>query len=125
MNYFEFGNLCFDIPCSEQNIILIISAKSEHKDFQEFINCAVEKWYEEGFSGITLSELKAQIINTTISDEDKQYMFQMIKGMSKRVHIELEEIENIITVFESEWNDYNIAFETKHCRYYFNWLTTA
>ena len=36
-----------------------------------------------------------------------------------------EEIENIITVFESEWNDYTIAFETKHCRYYLNWMTTA
>lgn len=131
MNYFQFGNLCFNISCSEQIIILMVSAKSEHKDLQEFINCAVEKdykenyYYEESCDWITLPELKAQIINTPISDKDKQYMFQMIEGMSKRVHIELEEIENIITVFESEWNDYTIAFETKHCRYYFNWITTA
>lgn len=127
MNYFTFDRLCFNISNSEQFIILMISAKSEHKDFKEFINCAVERWYEENLCniGITLSELKAQIINTPISDEDKQCMFQMIEGMNERVHIQFEEIENIITVFESEWNDYTIAFETKHCRYYFNWMTTA
>lgn len=127
MNYFTFDSLCFNIPNSEQFIILIISAKSEHKDFKEFINCAVERWYEENLCniGITLSELKAQIINIPISDEDNQCMFQMIEGMNERVHIKFEEIENIITVFESEWNDYTIAFETKHCRYYFNWMTTA
>lgn len=127
MNYFTFDNLCFNIPYSEQIIILMISVKSEHKDFKEFINCAVERWYEENSCniGITLSELKAQIINTPISNEDKQYMFQMIEGMNERIHIKFEEIENIITVFESEWNDYTIAFETKHCRYYFNWITTA
>lgn len=127
MNFFTFDSLCFNIPYSEQVIILMISAKSEHKDFKEFINCAIERWYEENLCniGITLSELKTQIINTPISNEDKQCMFQMIEGMNERVHIQFEEIENIITVFESEWNDYTIAFETKHCRYYFNWMTTA
>lgn len=127
MNYFTFDRLCFNISNSEQFIILMISAKSEHKDFKEFVNCAVERWYKENLCniGITLSELKAQIINIPISDKDKQCMFQMIEGMNERVHIQFEEIENIITVFESEWNDYTIAFETKHCRYYFNWMTTA
>ena len=127
MNYFTFDSLFFNISNSEQFIILMISAKSEHKDFKEFINRAVERWYEENLCniGIALSELKAQIINIPISNEDKQCMFQIIEGMNKRVHIQFEEIENIITVFESEWNDYTIAFETKHCRYYFNWMTSA
>lgn len=127
MNYFTFDNLCFNISNSEQVIILMISAKSEHRDFKEFINRAVERWYEENLCniGIALSELKAQIINIPISNEDKQCMFQIIEGMNERVHIQFEEIENIVTVFESEWNDYTIAFETKHCRYYFNWMTTA
>lgn len=127
MNYFTFDNLCFNISNSEQVIILMISAKSEHKDFKEFINRAVERLYEEKLCniGIALSELKAQIINIPISNEDKQCMFQIIEGMNERVHIQFEEIENIITVFESEWNDYTIAFETKHCRYYLNWMTTA
>lgn len=103
------------------------SAKSEHRDFKEFINRAVERWYEEKLCniGIALSELKAQIINIPISNEDKQCMFQIIEGMNERVHIQFEEIENIITVFESEWNDCTYAFETKNCRYYFNWMTTA
>ena len=81
----------------------MISAKSEHKDFKEFINRAVERWYEENLCniGIALSELKAQIINIPISNEDKQCMFQIIEGMNERVHIQFEEIENIITVFES------------------------
>lgn len=127
MNYFTFDNLCFNISNSEQVIILMISAKSEHRDFKEFINRAVERWYEEKLCniGIALSELKAQIINIPISNEDKQCMFQIIEGMNERVHIQFEEIENIVTVFESEWNDYTIAFETKHCRYYLNWITTA
>lgn len=127
MNYFTFDSLCFNISNSEQVIILMISAKSELKSFQEFINCAVERWYEENLCniGIALSELKAQIINIPISNEDKQCMFQIIEGMNERVHIQFEEIENIITVFESGWNDYTIAFETKHCRYYLNWMTTA
>lgn len=105
----------------------MISAKSEHRDFKEFINRAVERWYEENLYniGIALSELKAQIINIPISDEDKQCMFQMIEVMNERVHIQFEEIENIITVFESEWNDCTYAFETKNCRYYLNWMTTA
>lgn len=105
----------------------MISTKSEHRDFKEFINRAVERWYEEKLCniGIALSKLKAQIINIPISNEDKQCMFQMIESMNERVHIQFEEIENIITVFESEWNDYTIAFETKHCRYYLNWMTTA
>jgi hypothetical protein len=52
-------------------------------------------------------------------------MFQIIEGMNERVHIQFEEIENIITLFESEWNDCTYAFETKNCRYYLNWMTTA
>lgn len=105
----------------------MISAKSEHRDFIEFINRAVERWYEENLCniGIALSELKAQIINIPISNEDKQCMFQIIECMNERVHIQFEEIENIITVFESEWNDCTYSFETKNCRYYFNWMTTA
>lgn len=127
MNYFTFDSLCFNISNSEQVIILMISAKSEHKDFKEFINRAVERLYEENLCniGIALSELKAQIINIPISNQDKQCMFQIIEGMNERVHIQFEEIENIITVFESEWNDCTYAFETKNCRYYLNWMTTA
>lgn len=127
MNYFEFDNLCFNNPYSEQIIVLMISAKSEHKDFKEFINCAVERWYEKGFYniGTTLSELKAKITNTPISDEDKQFMFRIIEYMNERVHIELEEIENIVVVLENGINEFFVAFETKYCRYYFYWITTA
>lgn len=39
----------------------MISTKSEHRDFKEFINRAVERLYEENLCniGIALSELKA------------------------------------------------------------------
>lgn len=131
MNYFEFDSHCFNISCSEQGIILIVSAKCEHKSFQKFINCAVENYYDKNYiyegsyAWITLPELKAQIINIPASEADKKNFFQLIEGMNKRIYIELEEIENIVTVFEKEWNDCTYAFETKNCRYYFNWITTA
>lgn len=131
MNYFEFGNLCFNVSCSEQSIILMVSAKSEHKDLQEFIDCAVERYYEknyyyeESYNWITLPELKTQIINIPASEKDKQYIFEMLEGMNKKIQIEFEEIENMVAVFKNKWNDYTYAFETKYCRYYFNWITTA
>lgn len=33
----------------------MISAKSEHRDFKEFINRAVERWYEENLYNIGIA----------------------------------------------------------------------
>lgn len=125
MNYFEFENLCFNIPDSKQYISLLIASKSEHCTFQEFIKAAIKKDFEEYITieTISLSELYEQIINVPASDKDKQYMFKMIEAMNEKIEIEFEEIENMVVVFKNEENDYTFAFETKYCRYYFHWIT--
>lgn len=127
MNCFEFENLCFNVPNSEQYISLLLASKSEHSTFQEFIKAAIKKDFEEyiAIETISLSVLYEQIINIPASDKDRQYMFEIIEAMNKKIEIEFEEIENMVAVFKNEWNDYTFAFETKYCRYYFHWITLA
>ena len=38
---FEFGNLCFNSPASEQSIIMVIASPSEFSSLDKFITAAL------------------------------------------------------------------------------------
>lgn len=120
MNLFSFGCYCFNMPGSEQAVDLALSSKTEYNTFPDFIDAALHVFYKGH-----IENLRKDIINETASENDKKMLIKLLDGMNEKVEIQLEEIVNMVKVFELQWNEIVYAFETKYNYYFFAWYTTV
>lgn len=125
MNYFGFGNLCFNVPSSEQMIDIVIGSKSEANSLEDFIDKAAEYLCCEIFPGESPETLFPQIINKPAGEKGERLIQEFQAEMNKSVELKFEEITSIVYVTEPRWNNYDLAFETKNSYVLFSWSTSA
>lgn len=124
MNYFGFGNLCFNVPTSEQYIDIVTGSRSEADSLEDFIGKAVSYICAEVYMESPESVF-SKIINCSAADKGKELISEFLNEMNQSVELKLEEITSIVYVTEPRWNNYDLAFETKNSYVLFSWSTSA
>ena len=67
---FEFGNLCFNSPASEQSIIMVIASPSEFSSLDKFITAALTFLETDGELYGKRTVLYKERVNLPASNED-------------------------------------------------------
>lgn len=124
MNYFGFGNKCFNVPSSEQFVDIVTGSKSEADSLEDFIEKAVDYLCANIY--VDRREIVfPNIVNLPAADKGKELILEFLDEMNQSVELLFEEITSIVYVTEPRWNNYDLAFETENSYVFFSWGTTA
>ena len=75
---FEFGNLCFNSPASEQSIIMVIASPSEFSSLDKFITAALTFLETDGELYGKRTVLYKERVNLPASNEDITFITEKI-----------------------------------------------
>lgn len=82
---FEFGNLCFNSPASEQSIIMVIASPSEFSSLDKFITAALTFLETDGELYGKRTVLYKERVNLPASNEDITFITEKTNEMNLRV----------------------------------------
>lgn len=85
---FEFGNLCFNSPASEQSIIMVIASPSEFSSLDKFITAALTFLETDGELYGKRTVLYKERVNLPASNEDKERQKKIAQGHAQDDHEE-------------------------------------
>ena len=83
----DFGNLCFNVGTSEQNILVVAAPKHTFSSLDDFITAALkflesdERFYDNW------TELYKNRTNLPASDDDLAWMKSRLEEMNRRINI--------------------------------------
>ena len=80
---FEFGNLCFNSPASEQSIIMVIASPSEFSSLDKFITAALTFLETDGELYGKRTVLYKERVNLPASNEDITFITEKINEKIK------------------------------------------
>ena len=114
---FEFGNLCFNSPASEQSIIMVIASPSEFSSLDKF------KTDGELYGKRTV--LYKERVNLPASNEDITFITEKINEMNLRVKIVFQPVKKAVNLLPPKWNQVTMCLETEHDYIFYSWVTTV
>ena len=125
MNVFEFGQLSFNAPYSEMNIIFSIASKEEYESLLDFVYDAARKSWCYCETDEFIQEQLKQIHIKPAAERGRKDILGLISLMNTKINIRLEEMQNICQVYEPHWNDEAYTFESDYNYFLFLWTTSA
>ena len=121
----DFGNLCFNVEASEQNILVVIDCKNVFSSLDEFITAAFNFLEsDERFCG-NWTEIYKNCTNLPASDDDIAYMKSRLEEMNQSVNILYGPIIKAVNVIPPKWNDISLGLETIDEYILYLWGTSA
>lgn len=121
----EFGNLCFNVTSSEQNILMVISPKNIFSSLDEFITEAFVFLESDSRFCSNWTEMYKNPTNVPASDDDITWMKSRLEEMNQRVSILYEPVIKAVNVLPPKWNDVTLALETKGEYILYLWGTSV
>lgn len=127
MTYIELGSNAIGSPDIEAYINIVIAAKSEANDLEDFIAKTADYFVNVRGWKETIRELFAENEHTPATEECKEQIAADMEQMKKNAYsyIAFEEIKKAVHVMKPEWNDTDYAIETENFYIYYEWGTTA
>ena len=122
---FEFGNLCFNSPASEQSIIMVIASLSEFSSLDKFITAALAFLETDEELCGNWTELYKDRVNLPASDKDIAFIAEQIDEMNLRVRILFQPVKKAVNILPPKWNQVTMCLETEHDYMFYSWVTTA
>lgn len=122
---FEFGNLCFNSPASEQRIIMVIASLSEFSSLDKFITAALTFLETDEDLCDSWTELYKERVNLPASDEDIAFITERTHAMNLRVKIRFQPVKKAVNILPPKWNQVTMCLETEHDYIFYSWVTTA
>ena len=122
---FEFGNLCFNSPASEQRIIMVIASLSEFSSLDKFITAALTFLETDEDLCDSWTELYKERVNLPASDEDIAFITERTNAMDLRVKIRFQPVKKAVNILPPKWNQVTMCLETEHDYIFYSWVTTA
>ena len=122
---FEFGNLCFNSPASEQSIIMAIASLSEFSSLDKFITAALTFLETDEDLCDSWTELYKERVNLPASDEDIAFITERTNAMDLRVKIRFQPVKKAVNILPPKWNQVTMCLETEHDYIFYSWVTTA
>ncbi|WP_300714884.1 hypothetical protein [uncultured Acetatifactor sp.] len=122
---FDFGNKCFNISASEQDILLVVASQKEFSSLDDFITAALkflesdERFYDNW------TEMYENRINSPAPADDVSWMESRFNEMNERVHILYEPIVNAVHVIPPAWNNITLGLETENEYILYLWGTSV
>lgn len=105
----DFGNLCFNVGASEQDILVVVASKNIFSSLDDFITAALiflesdERFYDNW------TERYKNRTNLPASDDDIVWMKSRLKEMNQRVNILCEPTIKAVNVIPPKWNDITLV----------------
>lgn len=121
----HFGNFCFNIPSSEQSIIIVIAPKREYLSLDEFISKALKFLESDGEFFDNWTEMYKNRSYSPVTEEEMIWMKSRIEEMNKRIAILHQPIIKAVHIIPPEWNDITFGLETKTEYIFYLWGTSA
>lgn len=122
---FEFGNLCFNSPASEQSIIMVITSPPEFSSLDKFIKAALTFLETDGEFYDQWTELYKERVNLPASNEDITFITEKINEMNLRVKILFQPVKKAVNLLLPKWNQVAMCLETEHNYIFYSWVTTV
>lgn len=122
---FEFGNLCFNSPASEQSIIIVTASLSDFSSLDEFITAALTFLETDEDLCDNWTELYKDRVNLPASDEDIVFITERTNAMDLRVKIRFQPVKKAVNILPPKWNQVTMCLETEHDYIFYSWVTTA
>ena len=121
----DFGNLCFNVGVSEQNILIVVAPQNEFSSLDDFITATLKFLESDGEFHDNWTERYINRTNLPASDDDIAWMKSRLNDMNKRVNILYEPIIKAVNVIPPKWNDITLGLETKSEYIFYLWSTSA
>lgn len=121
----DFGNGCFHISASEQNILIVVASQHEFSSLDDFITAALkflesdERFYDNW------TERYKNRTNSPASANDISWMKSRLDEMNKCVDILYEPVLNAVNVIPPEWNHITLGLETENEYILYLWGTSV
>ena len=121
----DFGNLCFNVGVSEQNILIVVAPQNEFLSLDDFITEALkflesdENFYDHW------TEMYKNRTNLPASSDDIAWMKSRLDEMNKNVKILYEPVIKAVNLFPPKWHDITLGLETKNEYILYLWGTSA
>ncbi|MDB7953730.1 hypothetical protein [Flavonifractor plautii] len=122
---FEFGNLCFNSPASEQSIIMVIASPSEFSSLDKFIRAALTFLETDGELYGKRTVLYKERVNLPASNEDITFITEKTNEMNLRVKIVFQPVKKAVNLLPPKWNQVTMCLETEHDYIFYSWVTTV
>lgn len=121
----DFGNLCFNVGVSEQNILIVVAPQKEFTSLDDFITAALTFLESDEEFCDNWTEMYKNRTNLPASADDIAWMKSRLDEMNKRVKILCEPVIKAVNVIPPEWNDITLGLETKSEYILYLWGTSA
>ena len=121
----DFGNLCFNVGVSEQNILIVVAPKNEFLSLDDFITAALEFLESDGDFYGNWTEIYKNRTNLPTSADDVAWMKSRLDEMNKCVKILYEPVIKAVNVIPPKWNNIALGLETKNEYILYLWGTSA
>ena len=125
MLFFSFGNLAFNVQCSEQTIDMVVDIKSKYRTVDDFMSAGIKYLDESAYPGVGIA-IEYDGISLEIGEYD-EIVSRWIDGLNERVEVRIENIRNIFRINRMVDNPYvdEYIIETDDEFIMFLWATTA
>ena len=121
----DFGNLCFNIGVSEQNILIVIAPQNDILSLADFIPAALKFLESDGEFYDNWTEMYKNRTNLPASADDIDRMKSSLDEMNKHVKILYEPVVKAVNVIPPKWNNISLGIETKSEYILYLWGTSA
>lgn len=121
----DFGNLCFNVDVSEQNILIVVAPKNEFVSLDDFITEALKFLESDENFYDYWTEIYKNRINLPASADDIAWMKSKLDEMNKNVNILYDPVVKAVNVIQPKWNDITLGLETKSEYILYLWGTSA
>ena len=121
----DFGNLCFTVDVSEQNILIVVAPKNEFAALDDFITEALKFLESDDNFYDHWTEIYKNRSNLPASSDDIAWMKSRLDEMRKNVNILYDPIIKAVNVIPPKWNEATLGLETKSEYILYLWSTSA
>lgn len=120
-----FGQKCFNEPCGEQTILLVIAPKKEYSCMDEFVSQALDYLDSHEEFGDDWEERYKNRTYSEVNEDELKWMMSKFNEMSERVSVVNEHVIKAVHVIPPEWNDITLGIETNQEYIFYWWGTSA
>ena len=121
----SFGQNSFNLPSTEQGIIMVVAPKKEYTSMEEFVLKAFDFMNTDGEFCDDWVDYYSERTYTPASDSDIKYMGDCINSMNQKISILHEPIIKAVHVVPPKWNDISLGIETESEYILYIWTTSA
>ncbi|MBD5153866.1 MAG: hypothetical protein HDT15_13395 [Oscillibacter sp.] len=121
----DFGNGCFNVSASEQNIMIVVAPQNEFSSLDGFIAAALKFLESDGRFHDNWTERYKNRTNLLASADDIAWMKSRLDEMDQCVNILYEPVVKAVNVIPPKWNDVTLGLETKSEYILYLWSTSV